>query len=475
MRAKAIEEALAASEPGAPRSFFASLPTRVDDYDVHVVISVDRASLARVPQLQTTTRDRFRIYPSLVHAIIHDALTRASRGLFMPDPGKELEVLAARPTEIVQSAAASFVRSIFGCAGYWFAERSGALVSAISALPYEGRPGTGRLVIAKADHPAIDVLMKFSEAVDIENTRAARKLLEASGSEGDLLSTGEKVLGLGRLTAAYDAATETAFIVSVTARGTWELSHADQVLMTVRDGTPQLPRPPLNTAYFADIVERRLPGADQSGLLLLAEAAGQHQHGAMLVISSDAAGEAQRLAPQAWTVEPVLLAPELLSQLTSMDGGVLVDSQGRCHAIGVILDGRACGGEDPARGSRFNNAIRYLEGGAPQAVVVVYSADGGIDILPYLRPRVKPSTVQGAVGKYLDLATPGERQSGRADAWDQVKRLKFYLSEDQCRLLNEARAALDRWDEEHDHFRAIEPELAPNPDMNETYWLPEED
>ena len=474
MRSRSVEEALASSEPGAGRTFFAGMPIRVDDYNVHVVISVNHASLASVPQLRTTMRDRLTVYPSLVHAVIHDALNRASRGLLIPDPGRDLDVLGARPAEIVQSATASFVRSVFGCAGYWFADKAELIVNSISALPYEGRSGSGRLVIAKADHPAVDVLMKFIEAVDIENTRATRKLLEASGSAADLLSTGEKILGLGRLTAAYDAATEAAFTVSVIARGTWELWHADQVLMTVRDGTPQLPRPPLNAAYLTDVVERLLPGADQARLLMLAEAAGRHQHGAMLVISSDAAGEAQRLTPQAWTVEPVLLAPELLSQLTSMDGGVLIDSQGYCHAVGVILDGQACGGEDPARGSRYNNAVRYLESEAPQAVVVVYSADGGIDVLPRIRPRVKQSRVQQAVDQYLSLATPGKRQSGRADAWEQVRRLMFYLSEDQCRVLNEARAALNRWAEEHDYFVEIVQPLAPNPDMNGTYWLPEE-
>ena len=208
------------------------MPIRVDDYNVHVVISVNHASLASVPQLRTTMRDRLTVYPSLVHAVIHDALNRASRGLLIPDPGRDLDVLGARPAEIVQSATASFVRSVFGCAGYWFADKAELIVNSISALPYEGRSRSGRLVIAKADHPAVDVLMKFIEAVDIENTRATRKLLEASGSAADLLSTGEKILGLGRLTAAYDAATEAAFTVSVIARGTWELWHADQVLMT---------------------------------------------------------------------------------------------------------------------------------------------------------------------------------------------------------------------------------------------------
>jgi hypothetical protein len=78
MQAKALEEALASSEPDAGRAFFAGMPIRVSDYDVHVVISVDREHVAKVPQLQTTTRDRFTIYPSLVHAIIHDVLNRGA-------------------------------------------------------------------------------------------------------------------------------------------------------------------------------------------------------------------------------------------------------------------------------------------------------------------------------------------------------------------------------------------------------------
>jgi len=45
---------------------------------------------------------------------------------------------------------------------------------------------------------------------------------------------------------------------------------------------------------FEDLVDRFLPGADSAALSILARAAGQNEHGAMLVVSSDAAGEAQR-------------------------------------------------------------------------------------------------------------------------------------------------------------------------------------
>jgi hypothetical protein len=77
------------------------------------------------------------------------------------------------------------------------------------------------------------------------------------------------------------------------------------------------------------------------------------------------------------------LPPITLDHLTNMDGGVLVDPQGRCHAIAVILDGLA--GKKigtPARGSRYNNSVRYLAGkNVPPTIVLCYSSDGDIKIL----------------------------------------------------------------------------------------------
>lgn len=192
----------------------------------------------------------------------------------------------------------------------------------------------------------------------------------------------------------------------------------------------------------------------------------------MLVISSDAAGEAKRLSPQSWVVEPTPLSVDLLSQLTSMDGAVLVDSQGRCHAIGVILDGRAAGKGDPARDSRYNNAVRYLDTDPPPAVVVVYSADGSIDILPGLYPRVERDRVVSAVQRFLDLAAARPpKLEDVYHAWDIVKALRFYLSEEQCREVNVAQVELNEWRYNDHQMRIIEPELKPDPRMDDSYWI----
>lgn len=472
MRAAALVEALSVTTAGHGRTFFASRSTRVDDYEVHTVVSVDSELLKQVPQLQTVSRDRMRVTPSLVHAVVYDILGRAARALYLPDAGVGVGVLGAETPEIIRSATATVVRSALLCAGYWFGSEHDSQLSAISALPYEGRSGAGRIVLAKDNNPAVRVLLKLRTPVYIRDIRAVRKLMEASGPEADLLSDGKDVYGLGVVKSDYDTASETVFMVSVTERGSWELSHDGQPLLSVRDGIARLPSHTLNAPYFEDILDRLIADADKASLVELAEAAGRHEHGAMLIISSDAAGEAKRLAPQAWDVEPAMLHPNIITQLTAMDGGILIDAKGRCHAIGVILDGVAQGRGNPARGSRFNNAIRYLNSDPPAAVVVVYSADGSIDILPLLMPRVARHTVNFAVERYLSAVDLAPMTSESVvGAWQEFKSLRFYLSAEQCRLVNAASAKVHGWFDEHGYIRIVEQDLTPDPQMDDSYWL----
>lgn len=66
--------------------------------------------------------------------------------------------------------------------------------------------------------------------------------------------------------------------------------------------------------------------------------------------------------------------------MSRIDGAVLACPNGVCHAIGVILDGQADPGCTPARGSRYNSALRYVVGKPRLAVVV--SEDRTVDVIP---------------------------------------------------------------------------------------------
>lgn len=470
-RADALADALASSEVGQGSKFFCSRSVQVGDYEVHVVVGVDEVELAEIPQLKTVVVDRINVTPSLLHAVVRDVLGRAARALWMPDPGRGLQVLGAEADEIARSATNQLVYGALMRTGQMFVHGRQSYLNAMSALPYERRWGRGRIVFAKVAHPAVTCLIKLREPVQFHDSHAVRKLVEASGAYGDVLSDGEIVYGLGFVKDEYDPETESIFIVTLTERGIWNLSHADETLVTVRDGVGLLPSALLNVAIFSDAVNRLLPDPDTPILASLAEAAGQNEHGAMLIISSDAAGEAKRLSPQAWSVESTVLSPQLLSQLTGIDGGVLIDPQGNCHAIGVILDGIAGGIGDPARGSRYNSAIRYLGSNPPPAVVVVYSTDGTINVLPQLMPLMDKGEVESTVVAYVGLSE-SERPDLRAarSLWDKLKKLRFYLSADQCAKANRARRRLDEIENRSQNIRIIEHDLKPDSRMNASYW-----
>lgn len=166
--------------------------------------------------------------------------------------------------------------------------------------------------------------------------------------------------------------------------------------MSVSYGLPALPKGLLHEEEFKALVRHVLHGIDPTDLeklwALVREVINQ-KRGTMIVISDKAVEESQRPRNQSTTVVPTPLTPDLLSPLSSIDGAVLIDPHARCHAIGVILDGVASDLGSPARGARYNSAVRYLEYAWSQkhlCVAVVISEDGTVDLLP--KPQGSPSS-----------------------------------------------------------------------------------
>lgn len=85
-----------------------------------------------------------------------------------------------------------------------------------------------------------------------------------------------------------------------------------------------------------------------------------------------------------------------IQHLTAIDGALLVDFNGRCYACGMILDGKAEGKGDMARGARYNSALNYTRSHSDSfpehpMVVIVASEDGMLNILANsTKPALKP-------------------------------------------------------------------------------------
>jgi hypothetical protein len=346
----------------------------------------------------------------------------------------------------------------------------------VSTLRYERRVGIGSLVLAHANHPAIEKVITLGMPVKLSEHRVVRKLLEVSHRQGlSLLTDGTAVYALGAVGTTYDSAEESVFSILLLGEGTWELRHVETPMLRVEFGSPRLPRPRLDREHFVDIAERVFSGTlscQPERLWEFAMAVADAEHGTMLVVSAAAAEEAERLQAQAMPISPVLLAPSTITQLTSIDGAVLLSPGGICHAMGVILDGAASEVGDRSRGARFNSAVRYLGSARSPTMIILVSEDGMIDLLPNLRPRVKRSHLESAL-QAAQVAAASQDFEQFFKAYRRLEALEFYLSTEQCSIANSLQEQMEdlRW--EQAQMRVGHRPLQPDPAMDESYFLDE--
>ncbi|WP_134733795.1 diadenylate cyclase [Amycolatopsis nivea] len=476
MRGQALAEALKAGSIDSRFEYFFGAPAAVGELQVYPVVMLEQKFYETAPRLATHERDNITITPGIVEALIAELLSHATMSLNLPEPG----ALYGDNPDILRKAAQDFVGSVLTCAGYWFGYTSDTLLHAISTLPYEGRSSKGRFIIARIESSNIIASLRLDSPVDLRDTRAARKLLEGSGNAAHVLMDGEKVYGFGLVSPDYDPTTEEVFEIEVEGRGRWTLFSGNKPLISFEDGRPTLPQVNVDIELLIDVLLRTLSAPDTASLTRLALAVAENEHGAMLIISDDAESEAKRLSPQAWTVSPEVLSSEIVSQLTSIDGAILVNPQGKCHAVGVILDGKANGKGVPARGSRYNNAIRYLESDPPSTVILVYSSDGSIDILPHLRKRIYRETITTAIvnyrvaaDDYIEGLTQDQFGPRRfvARTRQEVEELQFYLSPTQCATLNEISRKVRDWEKTKGGIVITQADFVADPDMNDSYFF----
>ena len=474
---EAIESALL---PDEVRVLVAA-PVQVEEHFIYTATVIPAAMIDSTPSLtrSTTLDGRIHLTTSLMRGVIEGVLQAATRALQDEDPGWTFG-LGTNPAELARRAGDGLVQSIVALAGNEFGPPFFDSLNRVSTMRYEKRVGLGRILVTTSTNESIERDLVLAQAIPILEVRTIRKLLEvASGKSVALLANGSSVHGFGRLAESYDPNSETVFEVVVIGHGNWDLRHAGMTLMHVDNGTPHLPERPLAKEKFEDIARRVFAssGCDTEALWRLATTAAEAEHGTMLVASASASEEASRLGSQAMVIEPAELSDELVRQVTSIDGAVLVDPQGRCHAIGVILDGVATSEGDRSRGARFNSAVRYLSTAKTPTVIILVSEDGMVNLLPDLRPRIR-RTEREALMTDLQGAAALEPVNPEAfyRAFRRLRAAAFYLTQGQCDEAN--RLMEEHWERRRAAGSQIlsvsEALLKADPLMSDEYLEPDE-
>lgn len=451
---------------------FASFPVKVEGYWVCVILQMNKEKVHEVYSLKNRVIDeRYPISVSLLDAAITEFLEGCAKALLKPNPGSELSILDRDENEMIRSAGNRLMRSLSLIThSYYF--NLFELCNLISAERYEGSDGNGKMVIARRNHKAITEVITLKSPVSLNNHRAVRKLLEMANDELCLLSDANEVYGLGTVK-NYDASDEDLFTVKFTKHFTWELIHHDSVMMMAAYREPQFLKEKINRLKFSTDIQRIFPSIQTHVIDKLWDvitAAMEQKHGTMVVISSGAETEAERLEKQSTRITPVEITPEIVKLVTAIDGAVLISPDGICYAIGVILDGLASDKGDPARGARFNSAIRYIYSQCHQCMIVVISEDGYINLIPDLMPRIKRELIDLAISELSALSKEEDikvKNFNQLMGWCQAH--QFYLLEKDCEKINELRKEIEQ--KLNQNLRIVYKDFHPNPEMNDSYYV----
>lgn len=470
-RRQVVGEALTEAARFDGRRVLVGISVVVGEYRVFPVLAVLEDVWEDLPSLSRTHVDGLSVDVSFQEAVVHDVLRAASRELDRTEPTTLIGVDAGA---ILRSAADAFVNGVVSRTGQEYTQGVRDALDAVSAQTYEGRAGLGSIVLVRRNHAAVEEEISFDHPVPMSVPRSFRKVLEMTGEGLALLCDGREVYGLGQVDPAYRPSDEDAFVARVVGNGSWELWHAGTPLLRVDNGQPALLRDHMDRDTFDDTVRRVFPASaepDADALWDMAQACTRQLHGTMLVVHPEAGEESERLLPQAHSIDPTRLGPRAFATLTKVDGAVLVSPTGVCHAVGVILDGVATGTGDSSRGARYNSAIRYLAGSGKGAMVIIVSEDGRIDILPKLMRRLRRTTVQKAVDRLVTAAQEEETYEKFARLDRTCAQLEFYLNQDQCDAVNQAREAVEqrRWEEERVRMQVVP--IQPHPAMDHSYFI----
>ena len=474
----AVEEQIRADDAANGVTSFCSVPILLEGYQVIIVLQLDRAALESHYSLTKKIRDRMHFNVSLIDATINEYLTQCAKGLTKPNPGAGLNVVDREADELIRSAGKALMyapansgNNFHGLHGFFEA------CNAISSLKYEGVEGLGRIVVSRKDHPNVHIEMALTVPVPIRDYRAVRKLLEISSGGLSLLTDSAEIYGLGGMKDTYDATTEELFTIEFRQHHDWELCHDNRRLMRVVYGQPRLPKGGIDKALFENTLDRIFNGISAEGKTQLWTAvreAAKQKHGTMVVISKGAATEAVRLINQSTLIKSRILSVDLVRKVTAIDGALLLDPIGVCHAIGVILDGLASKNGDPSRGARYNSAIRYVESSPSPCMAVVVSADATINFVPDLMPQIPRSELEAAINRLRELKQDAKfslKNFYRTLDWLQKHR--FYLTAAVCeevnRLRREGEATRDRV--VNPNIKPVYSDFEPNEDMNDSYFL----
>ena len=457
---------------------FVSTYSPIEKFNVSIVLQLNKKEYDSFYKLFKESDNRFSISKSIIDSAVPLFFTEALKAL--RDKESDGADLCSVDEEYLRKKAAINYFYSISCKGQNGLGIHGLYdsINNISSLKYESNDAIGSIIIARKDHPNIRMEIEFSNTYSIRKPRLIRKLLELTNKDLCLICDSYEVYGIGKVIGEYNPINEDLFKISIIGHYQWNLLHDNKILLQSKYGMPYLPKGVFSQdefkcrtkRIFTDIQERQLFELYHCIISLIEE-----HKGGILIISDHAEEESKRLAKQSITITPIILSPDNIKKLSSIDGAILINTDCKCFSIGTILDGVANDNGNPERGSRFNSSLRYCDYRRAQGervVVVVISEDGMVDILPKLNPILKRQDIENIVSKYINIVLDENIDIGDFNKQtENLYKFKFYFSKEQCDLINNKRKEIESylWKNVEVYIQIVHDDLSPDPKFDDTY------
>ncbi|AJH01268.1 hypothetical protein LF65_04738 [Clostridium beijerinckii] len=298
----------------------------------------------------------------------------------------------------------------------------------ISNSVYESKNPFGNIVLLnEKDNSGIKYILKFKDnenPIKLTDTKRVRKLLEITKENEDLaiITNGEDIFGIGEINIikmqnmiifkiafkgiakyeikALNAKLTNEFkVIKEEKEKYYDVRHKiiESNLLKINFKIPQVNEKIYNIQRVKNILEEVFYNNNDSisnikekalnSLVGVINRACNQKYGTIVVITNEsvARSEVERLKKQSTCIEESEINEKYINYITSIDGAIYFDEYGKCHAIGVILDGQASQDVgDASRGARYNSAHKYftqLHKNKQESVIIIVSEDGMIDIV----------------------------------------------------------------------------------------------
>ncbi|WXR62628.1 tetratricopeptide repeat protein [Peptostreptococcaceae bacterium AGR-M142] len=286
-----------------------------------------------------------------------------------------------------------------------------ANLNEIATKNYESGHTFGKILICEDENSKkIHKVMELEKPIEFSETKLVRKLVEMSSDNLYLISNGEKIFGMGYVKEACLGDNDFIIMINFEGKNKYKLtriyyekivekSNADEIaykrkeeyLVSIINEKPEIKERNISEIDLEQSLKKLYENKEIAKnkvekLKNIVLQATKQKKGTMIVISDKVEEEMKILSGYGMKIKPKELDRNYFGNITGIDGAVLLDLDGRCHGVGVILDGAAKeGGGFADRGARYNSAIKYydkLNDRNEKVVIVVISEDGMIDIIP---------------------------------------------------------------------------------------------